>query len=986
MEPTQLKVKTQILEGEQGTTSATMGPAVRQPLTFAYYVTGHGLGHATRVAEVTRELLKLGHTVHVVRLQRSCRSLHFEELQNGLIKPACGTRRSAGERCPRVGVSISSQDGGRGEGPGEAPRPQVRVGQWVEAARCTHEPREYLIETESRWLRANGVNLVITDVVPIACPAGKAAGIPVVCVTNFSWDFVYSEYLTAAGGKYRQMVWQIANDYSKAQLLLRLPGYVPMPAFRDVVDVPLVVRTARRSKEEVRRAYNIPLNDRLLLLCFGGQSSEFSLEESYLPEGWHCIVCAGSTTKSLPPRFLVPPADEYIPDLLNASDAMLGKIGYGTTSEALAHNVPLIFIRRDYFNEEPFLRKLLQHHSCSVEMSRRDFHSGNWSSYLLRALRIKPQYHEPLNGGEVVADILCSVAEGKYTHKESNSEIRLRDAIVFGYQLQRARNIHPTESDGSLAVPLQPTLSRIPDWYTKGLPLALEDLELDPSVTNSPKTAGAALEFDVLRGNKAALRSFRDTTQFLELLQSLDDLGKSPRVLEHTSSSHDIRASRGLFQWGLELVVARAPGRLDVMGGIADYSGSAVLQMPLREACHVACQRQPAPQQNLWKHISSRHMARGIVGSPPVLRIVSLDADENNRSPTFDVDLDELLDNGKAISYPAARQVFEKESSKRWAAYIAGCLIVIMTEYDLTLKDGLAILVSSDVPEGKGVSSSAAVEVASMCAFAAIFDIKLDPKELAMLCQKAENLIVGAPCGLMDQMASAIGEKGKLMSMTCQPADVKPNVIIPPHIRFYGIDSGIRHSVGGTDYGSVRVGAFMGRRIIAQVSAKNAERNRDPMSPPKRLDPNQFEDYLANINPSRYEAEIADSLPAHVVGSVFLSQYSTHGDHATSIDPQRTYSVRVPTKHPIFENNRVKCFEQLLRAPASEDQMKMLGELMYQSHVSYSMCGLGSDGTDRLVELVRRASQKKKGPNEGLYAAKITGGGSGGTVCVLAHA
>ena len=113
------------------------------------------------------------------------------------------------------------------------------------------------------------MHLVIADVVPIACPAGKAAGIPVVCVTNFSWDFVYSEYLTAAGGKYRQMVWQIANDYSKAQLCLRLPGYVPMPAFRDVVDVPLVVRTARRSKEEVRRAYNVPDGARLLLLCFG---------------------------------------------------------------------------------------------------------------------------------------------------------------------------------------------------------------------------------------------------------------------------------------------------------------------------------------------------------------------------------------------------------------------------------------------------------------------------------------------------------------------------------------------------------------------------------------------------------------------------------------------------------------------------------------------------------------------------------------------
>jgi galactokinase len=57
-----------------------------------------------------------------------------------------------------------------------------------------------------------------------------------------------------------------------------------------------------------------------------------------------------------------------------------------------------------------------------------------------------------------------------------------------------------------------------------------------------------------------------------------------------------------------------------------------------------------------------------------------------------------------------------------------------------------------------------------------------------------------------------------------------------------------------------------------------------------------------------------------------------------------------------------------------------LGELMYASHASYSACGLGSDGTDRLAALVREA-----GPSLGLYGAKITGGGSGGTVAILAE-
>ena len=56
------------------------------------------------------------------------------------------------------------------------------------------------------------------------------------------------------------------------------------------------------------------------------------------------------------------------------------------------------------------------------------------------------------------------------------------------------------------------------------------------------------------------------------------------------------------------VLVARAPGRLDVMGGIADYSGSLVLQLPLAEACHVAVQRQPLPLQHMWRHMQVRHV------------------------------------------------------------------------------------------------------------------------------------------------------------------------------------------------------------------------------------------------------------------------------------------------------------------------------------------------------------------------------------------
>ena len=89
-----------------------------------------------------------------------------------------------------------------------------------------------------------------------------------------------------------------------------------------------------------------------------------------------------------------------------------------------------------------------------------------------------------------------------------------------------------------------------------------------------------------------------------------------------------------------------------------------------------------------------------------------------------------------------------------------------MRETPARLSGGLRILVDSRVPEGKGVSSSAAVEVATMRAVAALANYdELTGTELGRLCQVAENRVVGAPCGIMDQMTSALGRENELLAL-----------------------------------------------------------------------------------------------------------------------------------------------------------------------------------------------------------------------------
>src|SRR5258707_343802 len=188
-----------------------------------------------------------------------------------------------------------------------------------------------------------------------------------------------------------------------------------------------------------------------------------------------------------------------------------------------------------------------------------------------------------------------------------------------------------------------------------------------------------------------------DAVAFLKILNTLDN--------------HPLTEARELFDKQAELVVTRAPGRLDVMGGIADYSGSLVLELPIREATFVALQRDPIRR----------------------LRIVSL-SEDHTHGRAFEMSFADLESGGKPLEYEAARAYFQHDPTWHWVVYVAGVFWVLMRERHICFQAGALILVPSTVPAGKGVSSSAALEVAVMEAICAAFAIEIEPPDLAFLC------------------------------------------------------------------------------------------------------------------------------------------------------------------------------------------------------------------------------------------------------------
>ncbi len=425
--------------------------------------------------------------------------------------------------------------------------------------------------------------------------------------------------------------------------------------------------------------------------------------------------------------------------------------------------------------------------------------------------------------------------------------------------------------------------------------------------------------------------------------------------------------------------VARAPGRLDVMGGIADYTGSLVCEATLDRAAAVALQ--------------GRDDRR--------LQVFSFNLFDQNLPFTFAIDLDDLIRAG----IDQLRSEFA-QPGRQWAAYLAGCLYILHEQGYLDVANenlkGVNIALDSTVPLGAGVSSSAAIEVATMLALVDHYGVgredgpaasagdsqavsthrnPLTALSLAELCQQVENRVVGAPCGLMDQVASCAGRKGELMRMVCQPHELQPSLSLPKGIRVIGINSNVKHSVGGGMYGQTRCAAFMGHKIILKKMADmGTEAGRDLISDP-------MHGYLANLVLEDYKRYFRQYLPEQISGEAFLNAYGPTIDKATSVDPQTVYHVLSATDHHVFEPRRVCNFvdfiEQANRAePQSAERSVLLdkaGHLMYASHVSYTDdAKLGADECDLLVSLVRKHEKA------GLYGAKITGGGSGGTVAALA--
>jgi galactokinase len=352
------------------------------------------------------------------------------------------------------------------------------------------------------------------------------------------------------------------------------------------------------------------------------------------------------------------------------------------------------------------------------------------------------------------------------------------------------------------------------------------------------------------------------------------------QVIDATMQPHEL-LSRHQQRFGATGAAFRAPGRVNIIGEHTDYSGGLILPAAI-DFSTIAV-------------ISRRDDDLAVIYSENFNREIRVD----------------LRD-------------FPGRGSHLWSDYPLGVTWALRGKgIDLP---GFNLNISGNVPLGAGLSSSASIEVATAFALLSLTQAHVSREEIALLCQKAENLFVGANSGIMDQFIACFGERDHAVLVDTRSLS-HTAVPIPENVHLVVCNSMVKHSHAGGEYNTRRAEVDEGSRILREANPAIRELR---------------------------DATLADleSLRSHMPENVFLR-----------------------CRHIITENVRV---EQTVAAFKAGD-LQRVGTLMAQAHASYRDDFAAScPEVEVLIELAHQ--------QPGLIGARLTGGGFGGCTVNLVEA
>jgi uncharacterized protein (TIGR00661 family) len=351
---------------------------------IAYFVTPHGFGHAARSAAVMEALAEVEPAVQFEI---------FTTVPSWFFRDSMSASHNTHHRVTDIGLVQKNAF-------------QTDLEDTLGALNNFFPPAPALMGEIAEEIRTLSCRLIICDIAPMGILVAQETRIPSILIENFTWDWIYQQYLTS-DIRIQRHIDYLAPIFSAADYHIQTEPVCNRNS-ANLITAP-VSRKIKTAGSEIRRRLGLPADDKMVLITTGGipQRYDFLDKLNKLREITFVMPGAGPKMEILKNLIILPHrSDFYHPDLVGAADAVIGKAGYSTLAEIYHGGIPFGYVARSDFRESESMVQFIQKQMPGIAVSESEFNNGNWTAKLTNLLDLAPVKRNIANGAEQISKFI----------------------------------------------------------------------------------------------------------------------------------------------------------------------------------------------------------------------------------------------------------------------------------------------------------------------------------------------------------------------------------------------------------------------------------------------------------------------------------------------------------------------------------------------------------------------------------------------------
>ncbi len=354
---------------------------------ISFFISAHGYGHASRSAAVMAELVAIAPELEINIFTTVPESLFRQSLPMPFHYLAMETDVGF------VQLNALSED---------LQATLARLDQFYPIAKER-------IEKVSSISSVRKSQLIVSDISPLGIVVAEALGIPSLLIENFTWDWLYEELIEESPrlgvhSVYLRDIFAEATYHVQADPVCELKPHA--------IVVSPVSRKPRTPREQIRRELSVPEESSVLLLTMGGTSTCYNLPAALRENSALTVIIPGGGKHEVREDniILLPKHSQFFhPDLIDAADAVIGKLGYSTLAEIYYAGCPYGYILRERSREARVLAQFVKQQMIGIPLTASEFEAGSWLEIIPDLFQLPRRKRESKNGAHMIAQFIREV-------------------------------------------------------------------------------------------------------------------------------------------------------------------------------------------------------------------------------------------------------------------------------------------------------------------------------------------------------------------------------------------------------------------------------------------------------------------------------------------------------------------------------------------------------------------------------------------------